>query len=344
MTTEAVETPAAGSQLAGREAQQRATSRAALPVRQPRGEHAHEMDLVSVVLTARSDAYPLPRTWTADRSTIATAVAALKAPTDPAAPDASAVAQPVVRYTPVPPAAASTDAPTDATADFSRNPNSATPRDADAPERTLPTRRSRREATARAATESRTLAGLFTRILTVRALGSQPTTSTRVAVVGELLRGAAAHGLPVLHRRDVPGQRGPVEYLAVGARGIYVIDVKHHKNAPIGLRTTPQGTTTAEDLLVDGTVMTSAVTATARRVGAVRSVLDDADLHTVPVVGVLCFVDGIFPHDVASIEVNGVHALHQNSLLRLVSAPGSLDEQGRLTLQEYLAQQLPAAH
>lgn len=296
---------------------------------------------------AFADGDVLPEQWTASRATIAATLAALKGsmvapPTAPppelpepelhdAPPGASpvAAAQPEVGQ----PQAAPAQAPTRVTV----------PR-ADLPP--LPTRRSLREAAERSgsAPTRRGRAGLFTRMLTVRAFRTRHAqaraASAPVAAVGAILDAAGVHGVLTLHRRRVPGHRGHIEHLAVSASGVYVVDVLHFKNAAIELRPA-EAAGSSVDLVVGGRVMTTAAAASARRVSAVRSMLLAAGLDSVPVTGALCFVDALLPLGVNDLRLRGVHVLRPNSLTALVTRGGSLDAEQLRTVQEQLAQQLP---
>ncbi|GAB3435605.1 hypothetical protein GCM10027517_04930 [Phycicoccus ginsengisoli] len=272
--------------------------------------------------TARPDTVgpdALPERWTADRSAIEETLAALSHLPGPARG---------VR-------------PTRVWLEGPSAPAQAAPgRDA-AP---LPTRRSLREAADQGHSASAGgRAGLFSRMLTVRAFRTRGAEAARQSrsdgVVAELLGAAAVHGVVALRHRRVPGQRAVVEHLAVGPSGVFVIDVRNARKASVEAR--PRGATS--DLVVDGQDTTTAVTATGRRVGAVRSVLASAGLEDVTVTGVLCVVDGLLPLGVSDLEVRGIHVIAPTTLTALVSRSGNLDEEHRLTLQEYFAQQLPPA-
>lgn len=190
-------------------------------------------------------------------------------------------------------------------------------------------------------------ANLFTRMLTVRSLRAQHGRAKGAGdsdvMVGALLDAAAARGVLTLHDRRIPGCRGRLEHIAVGPSGIYVIDVKHFKNASIEVRPAGDAQSGTDDLVVGKRVMTAAVVATRRRVAELRSLLATADLTDVPVVGALCFVDGLLPLSVGDLEVGGVHVMRPSGLTALVATPGSLDGDHRRLLQQFLAQQLPAS-
>jgi hypothetical protein len=134
-----------------------------------------------------------------------------------------------------------------------------------------------------------------------------------------------------------------MDYLAISDSGVYVIDVKQYKNAPIELRQTQDVTTTPPTLTVGGRDMTTTATATARRVAAVRAALDAAGHHNVPVIGALCFVDGLLPLGATELQTRGVHVLRPSALTALVSAKGPLKAEDRTALTDYLSDQFPQA-
>jgi hypothetical protein len=267
----------------------------------------------------------LPEQWTASTATVAATLAALKKSL--AAPPTSPpveLSEPAAQDPPLP-------VPLPATA-------------ADRPP--LPTRRSLREAAERTAPAPtrRGRAGLFTRLLTVRAFRSghahARAASAPSEAVGAILDAAGVHGVLTLHQLRVPGQRGRIEHLAISGGGVHVVDVKHFKNAAVELRPTGVAGSPVE-LVVGGRVMTTAAAATARRVAGIRSVLAAAGLGNVRVTGALCFVDGLLPLGVTDLELHGVHVLRPSSLTALVTRSGSLDVEDVLTLREYLARHLP---
>jgi hypothetical protein len=271
---------------------------------------------------------PLPEQWTANPATIAATLSALKAATDRSfAPDpATTPAERIVVPGSAPPSRGETGR--------------------DEP---LPTRRSMRETAQhnRATPANRARVGLFSRILTVRAYRSHrsPPKAVKgpVGVVGDLLLAASIHGVHTLYRRRIPGQRGQVDYLAISDSGVYVVDVKHCANAPIELLQFDDHANTPPRLMVGGRDMTTAATATARRVAAIRAALDAAGHHDVPVTGALCFVDGLLPLGATELLTRGVHVMRPSALTALVSAPGSLTASDRTALQNCLSEHFPQA-
>lgn len=300
-----------------------ALSPTGLPVRQPhaRGDR-HPPAPVVLSMAPASEA--LPDQWTANLTTVAATLSALKAGTD-------TMTTPDTDTTP---------------GDEGVVPGSPPPYGKPSPDEPPPTRRSLREAAHQNHGAPVNRAGFFSRILTVRAFRShrsQPAGKGPVGVVGELLRAASVHGVHTLQRRRIPGQRGRVDYFAISGSGVYVIDIKHHKNAPVELRQPQAEGGTAPQLIVGGRDMTTAATATARRVAVVRAALDAAGHDNVPVTGALCFVDGLLPLGVAELHTRGVHVLRHSALTALVCAAGALKPADRMALKDYLSEHFPHA-
>jgi hypothetical protein len=196
------------------------------------------------------------------------------------------------------------------------------------------------------ASAPRRRASLFSRLLTVRSFRTQqaaPRVTKQHAAVRTILDAAEAKGVVSLHNRRVPGRRGRMEHIAVGAGGIYVVDVLHFKNASIEVRPANGPNADTDDLVVGGRVLTPAARAVAQRVEVLRMILLSAGLGDVPVTGALCFVDGLLPLSVADLQVGGMHVLRPSGLTALVAASGSISLRDCETLREFLAERLPAA-
>ena len=166
-------------------------------------------------------------------------------------------------------------------------------------------------------------------------------TGTPDGATRAILDAAADAGVLSLHDRHMPGRRGRIAHLAVGAGGVYVIDVVRAKNASVEVRPADEPAPVARELLVGGRPMTSTVNATQGRVEIVRALLDEVGLSAVPVVGVMCFVDAAVPTD-ADLEVDGVQVTGKTGLPALVRSEGALEGDHLETLAEYLAERLPA--
>lgn len=305
-----------------------------LPRRKPRLEPAPDADLVGPSVAAPTAFLARPRPSAPPAAPPATPPAAspVASPVAPSAAPAVIPAAPAVTP-PVSPAVTSAAAPSVAEKIAETQ-----------------TRRSRHEAAAAQdlsmpAAAPRRRAGLFSRLMTVRTFRTQqaqPRVSKSHAAVRTLLEAADTKGVLSLHNRRVPGRRGPIEHIAVGASGVYVIDALHFKNASIEVRPAAESDADTDDLVVGGRVMTAAVRAVAQRVEVLRLILLAAGIDDVPVTGALCFVDGLLPLAVADLEVGGMHVLRPSGLTALVAGPGQYDERDRETLRHFLAERLPA--
>lgn len=157
-----------------------------------------------------------------------------------------------------------------------------------------------------------------------------------------ILNGATDAGVLSLHDRRMPGRRGRIAHLAIGASGVYVIEVVRAKNARVEVRPVPELALDGQELVVGGRTMTSTVTATQGRAAIVRSLLDEVGLSAVPVIGVMFFVDAAVPDD-SELEVSGVQVVGRTGLPGLVRNEGALGPDHLETLLEYLTERLPAA-
>lgn len=172
--------------------------------------------------------------------------------------------------------------------------------------------------------------------------GREPgSTGQSDAATRAVLDAAAGSGVLSLHDRRMPGRRARIAHLAFGGGGVYVIDVVRAKNASVEVRPVDELDPDPQELWVGGRVMTKPVAAAQDRVAIVRALLDDVELSTVPTVGVICLVDAALSTD-APLEVDGVWVVGRTGLRTVVEADGTLDEEHRQTLHEYLTEHLPA--
>ena len=129
----------------------------------------------------------------------------------------------------------------------------------------------------------------------------QSTRAWAVGAVGEervaaRLQAAADRGVLALHDRRIPGSRANIDHLAIGPAGVCVIDAKRYENAEIRVRRVGGLFTQRRDeLLVRGRVRNDLVAGLDKQVAAVHAALEAGGRGDVPVIGVLCFVDGLFP-------------------------------------------------
>jgi hypothetical protein len=161
--------------------------------------------------------------------------------------------------------------------------------------------------------------------------------------VGAVLEGASARGVLALHDRRIPGRRSNIDHIAIGPAGVFVIDTKRYENAEIRVRRvgglfTPR----RDELLVRGRVKTNLVEGLRRQVEVVERVLDEGDLTDVPVHGVLCFVDGLFPLFQKRLHVDELAVTGRRGLTDVGAASGPVDGNQRQVLYRLIGQRLPA--
>lgn len=128
--------------------------------------------------------------------------------------------------------------------------------------------------------------------------------------------------LRVLHDRRIPGSRANIDHIAVTPTGVYVIDAKKYRGRPHlkveGGFLRPR----VEKLLVGTRNCTPLVDGVLKQVAIVRDQLDDS----VPVHGVLCFVEADWPLIRGSLTTRGVEALWPKKLYPRLRTGGPIDE------------------
>jgi hypothetical protein len=148
----------------------------------------------------------------------------------------------------------------------------------------------------------------------------QSTVAWRQGAVGEELMARHLDELPdsfrVLHDRRIPGSRANIDHIVIGRSGVWVIDAKRYKGKRPELRVDggifrPR----VESLRIggrDGSTLVGGVNSQVMRVSAA--------LHsaTIPVTGVLCFLEADWPLIGGSFEVEGVHVLWPQRLIRRI--------------------------
>lgn len=118
----------------------------------------------------------------------------------------------------------------------------------------------------------------------------------------------------VLHDRRIRGSRANVDHIAVGPGGVWVIDAKRYVGKRPALRVEGGffGPRT-ETLRIGGRDGTKLVRGVQGQVERVSSVLNDA---TVPITGVLCFLEAEWPLIGGSFVVDGIHVTWPRLLIR----------------------------
>lgn len=157
--------------------------------------------------------------------------------------------------------------------------------------------------------------------------------------LGHRLNEFATDKLRVLHDRRVPGSRANIDHLAVTSTGVYVIDAKKYRGRPHlkveGGLLRPR----VEKLLVGTRNCTPVVDGVIKQVQVVGDHLDDS----VPIHGVLCFVEADWPLIGGSFTTRGVEALWPKKLYPILRSVGPLDVETIATIHRTLAAALPPA-
>lgn len=139
--------------------------------------------------------------------------------------------------------------------------------------------------------------------------------------LGHRLNELATDKLRILHDRRIPGSRANIDHLAVTPTGVYVIDAKKYRGRPHlkveGGLLRPR----VEKLLVGSRNCTSVVEGVLKQVATVRNQLDDS----VPIHGVLCFVEADWPLIGGSFTTRGIEAIRPKKLYPKLRSDGPLD-------------------
>lgn len=153
---------------------------------------------------------------------------------------------------------------------------------------------------------------------------------------------AKVKGIRVLHDRRVPGTAGNIDHLVVGSAGVFVVDAKLYSGL-IEIRDIGGFFKTDKRLYVGRRDCSKLAENMTWQVDAVESALDAASVDlTVPVVPVLCFVNGEWPWFRPPNEYAGVRLESEDSLRDLVVTKGALDSQAIERLRDTLARALPS--
>lgn len=152
--------------------------------------------------------------------------------------------------------------------------------------------------------------------------------------LGQRLNELATDQVRVLHDRRIPGSRANIDHIAVTPNGVYVIDAKKYSGRPHlkveGGLLRPR----VEKLLVGTRNCTHLVDGVLKQLAIVREHLDDS----VPVHGVLCFVEADWPLIGGSLTTRGVEALWPKKLYPKLRTDGPIDDTSIATLHRSLAE------
>jgi hypothetical protein len=157
--------------------------------------------------------------------------------------------------------------------------------------------------------------------------------------LGARLNQLASDSLRVLHDRRIPGTRTNIDHIAVTPTGVYVIDAKKYAGRP---RLAIEGgllRPRVEKLIVGTRDCTSLVDGVLQQIKVVRGVVDE----TVPLNGVLCFVEAEWPLFGGAFTTRAVSVLWPKKLYPQLKADGPIKLDTIDELHRTLAGALPAA-
>jgi len=143
---------------------------------------------------------------------------------------------------------------------------------------------------------------------------------------GEVVLGRrldAAVGVRVLHDRRIPGSKANIDHLAIGPRGVFVIDAKHYKGGPTLRTSGGLFSPRVEKLMIGSRDHTSLVAGVHKQVRLVGAALESAGLAHIPTFGMLCFVDAEWPLLGAAFVIDSVEVLWPRRVVSRVTSAGS---------------------
>jgi hypothetical protein len=152
----------------------------------------------------------------------------------------------------------------------------------------------------------------------------------------------ADHGVVLLHDRRVPGSRANIDHIAIGRPGVFVIDAKRYSGRIAVERRGGLLSPRTSHLIVGGRDQTKLVDGVLAQAEVVSAALVAAGHAAVPVLPVLCFVDGDWPF-MPRLEVRGVPIIWPRQTAKLCCGDGPLNPASVETVADEIARRLPAA-
>jgi hypothetical protein len=174
----------------------------------------------------------------------------------------------------------------------------------------------------------------------------QRTRAWATGAEGEVVLGRrldAAVGVRVLHDRRIPGSKANIDHIAIGPRGVFVIDAKHYKGGPTLHTSGGLFSPRVEKLMIGSRDHTSLVAGVHKQVRLVDDALESAGLAHIPTFGMLCFVEAEWPLLGGDFMIDGVEVLWPRRAVARVTSAGSLDSAEIATAFRALAVRFPPA-
>ena len=165
--------------------------------------------------------------------------------------------------------------------------------------------------------------------------------ATGEEVLAKRLDKLTSKGLYLLHDRRIPGSKANIDHLAVGPAGVFVIDAKLYQGRPQlrveGGLFRPR----VETLMVGRRDCTKLVIGVHKQVALVRATLTHGP--TVPVRGMLCFVNGNWPLIGGSFTIEDLDVLWPRKAEEIITQPGPFTDDEVRHLHQRLATAFPPA-
>jgi hypothetical protein len=162
-------------------------------------------------------------------------------------------------------------------------------------------------------------------------------------ILGRRLDTLTEQGVQVLHDRRIPGTKANIDYIAVGPRGVFVIDAKRYTGAP-SLRVSGGLFEPRRERLMVGTRdCTQLVGGIHRQVSLVETALEAAGFTDIPVFGMLCFVEADWPLLGVDFLIDDVEVLWPKRAAKRITAPGSFDADAAARAARALEAHFPRA-
>jgi hypothetical protein len=162
-------------------------------------------------------------------------------------------------------------------------------------------------------------------------------------ILGRRLDALEARGVRVLHDRRIPGTQANVDHIAIGPRGVFVIDAKKYAGRPYLRASGRRFGEGSEALMVGSHNRTNLVDGLEWQAGLIADALVQAGHADVPAYGMLCFVDADWPLLGGNFTIGTVEVLWPRKAASRVTSPGALTADEIQAVHRSLALQFPPA-
>ena len=162
--------------------------------------------------------------------------------------------------------------------------------------------------------------------------------------LGRQLDGLVGAGVHVLHDRRIPPTKTNIDHILVCPSGVFVIDAKKYRGQRPTLRI--EGgwiRARTETLIVGSRNGTKLVDGVHKQVTRVRAALEQHGLASVPVSGMLCFVEADWPLIGGDFMIAGLNVLWPKKVASHIAKPGAVDVDTAQRVHRVLASSFPPA-